>query len=180
MFLNFQKITTATTSKRSSVLINADAIMLMEVDQLEDKDYGTTFDATRVEVVGFPNLGFHTVSTLDIISSSVKVIDARNGLGAGSTCGGDPGVVDFCYTITKLPMLKCSMIFNSSISSLQDYVFNPSFLIYAASIVFTDAVSRNQETGLLIVLRDAQPRRILTNLLYSDLCGLLGAIDIPT
>jgi len=153
--------------------------MLMDVDQFDDPVNGP-YDVTRIEVPGLQQrAALLTHSTLDMVTSIIKTVDARFGLGIGTTCNNDAGVLDYIYPTTKYPMLKCSMIFNSSLSTLRDYVFNSSYLISAEDVQFFDPMSNVHGVALMVVLKDAQPRRILTNLLYSDLCAILGAVDVP-
>lgn len=176
MFLSFQKITTATASRRSQILVNSDEIMYMEVDSVYDKTDNVYYDATRVELIYNT---FHTPSTFTDIASVSAMVDIRNGVGEGFQWENDPGVVDFTYPVTTLPLLRCNQIANSSRTTLNDYIFNPKFLIYAETVTFNDAINKTVEPALLIVLKDTHPKRILTDLVYDDLVNLLSASIVP-
>ena len=77
------------------------------------------------------------------------------------------------------PLLKTNMLVNNSKTELEAYVFNPEYIVFAENIVFRDQNTSLQETALLLVLRDSQPKRVMTNLDFADLITVLEPIVIP-
>jgi hypothetical protein len=174
MFLTFQKITTATPSKKSKILVNSESMLLLDVDTFENKELGVQYDATRIEVIGFPNHKFHTLTTFNDVLTYVPAIDLTQGLGIGSQCAGTPGVLNFVQPSIQFPLIKTLAVFNNSLET-REYAFNPNFIVYAEEVKYG---GNGQYTGLMISLRDTQPRQILTKLALSDLISILDPIEI--
>ena len=71
------------------------------------------------------------------------------------------------------------MLVNNSRNELEPYVFNPEYIVFSEEIVFRDQKTSQQSTAVLLVLRDAQPKRIMTDLAFADLVTLLEPISVP-
>lgn len=179
MFILFQKILNNNPAQLGYVLVNSDSILLYNEDTLQNQKTGQDYTATRVEVYSFPNYSFHTKSSMAQVSSVLNVIDVTGGAGAGSSCAGNPGVLDIIYASSTYPMLKANMLVNNSRNELEPYVFNPEYIVFSEEIVFRDQKTSQQSTAVLLVLRDAQPKRIMTDLAFADLVTLLEPISVP-
>lgn len=180
MFILFKKILNSNPNQLGDILVRADSLFLYNADTLENKRTGTNYTATRVEIASFPNYSFYTPSTVDQVSSVLNVVDVTGGAAtSGSSCVGNPGVLDIVYISTSYPLLKTNMLVNQSKLELQPYVFNPDFLVFAESTVYLDLKSKVQDTALLIVLRDSQPKRIMTDLEFADLVTILDPVIVP-
>lgn len=179
MYLLFKKILNSNPAQLGDILVNADSILLYNSDVLQDKKTGQDYIATRVEIYSFPNYSFHTKSTVAQVSSMLKVIDITGGAGSGSSCAGNPGVLDLIYMATKYPLLKANMLVNGSKTQLEPYVFNPEFISFSETITYRDQKTSNEDQATLLVLRDSQPRRIMTDLDFDDLVTLLEPSVVP-
>ena len=179
MFILFKKILNGNPAQLGDILVRADSIFLYNSDVLQNKKTGADFNATRIEISSFPNHSFHTPSTMAQVSSMLKVIDLTGGAGSGSSCAGNPGVLDIVYASSTFPLLKTNMVVNNSLTSVESYVFNPEYLVFAEEVVFRDQKTSQQATALLLVLRDSQPKRIMTALEFSDLITVLEPSVVP-
>ena len=179
MFILFKKILNSNPSQLGDILVQAESIFLYNSDVLQNQKIGSEYPATRIEVSSFPNHSFHTPSSIAQVSSALNVVDLTGGVGSGSSCAGDPGVLDIIYASSTYPSLKTNMIVNRSLTELEPYVFNPAYLVFAEDIIFQDRKTSRQETALLIVLRDSQPKRIMTALNFDDLIAILEPIVVP-
>lgn len=181
MFLLFKKILNSNPNQLGDIIVRADSLFLYNDDVLENRQLGVNYNATRVEISSFPNYTFYTPSTVAQVSSVLKVVDLTGGAGpgTGSSCLGDPGVLDIVYAATNFPLLKANMLQNQSKTELQPYVFSPEYLIFAEDVVFQDMKTKMQDTALLIVLRDSQQRRFMTDLDFADLQTILEPIVVP-
>ena len=179
MFILFKKILNSNPAQLGNVLVRADSIFLYNEDTLEDHKMRVSYQASRVELSSFPNHSFYTLTTIDALSSLLDVVDMTSGVGSGSSCAGDAGVLDTVYAVTKYPMIRANMILNQNRNELQAYVFNPEYLIFAEDVVYYDQRLNQQRTALMIVLRDSQQKKILTDLLLADLVAVLEPIIAP-
>lgn len=179
MFILFQKILNNNPAQLGYVLVKSDSILLYNADTLQNQKTGQDYTATRVEVYSFPNYSFHTPSTVAQVSSVLKVIDVSGGAGVGSSCLGNLGVLDIVYAASTFPMLKANMLVNNSKSELEPFIFNPEYIVFSEEITFRDQKTSLQSTAVLLVLRDAQPKRIMTNLAFADLITLLEPVSVP-
>lgn len=169
MFLNFKKLSNAITD----VLVKSDSIMLVESDSVFIN--GTTYpNATRIEIAGYSRMGFHTTSTFAQVTSVLYTVDV--------TAGFDPTVcgADLVYPAVSYPLITTNMVFNSTLSEIEPFAFNPTFLISAEEVTFIDVVSHAQQIGLMVSLHDVNPRRVLTDLTLAQLKTILRAVDVPT
>ena len=179
MFILFKKILNSNPAQLGDVLVRADSIFLYNSDALQNKKTGADYNATRIEISSFPNYSFHTPSTMNQVSSVLNVVDLTGGAGSGSSCAGNPGVLDIVYATSTFPLLKTNMVVNNSLSELEPYVFNPEYLTFAEEVVFRDQKTSLQVTALLLVLRDSQPKRIMTALDFGDLITILEPNVVP-
>lgn len=179
MFILFKKILNDNPAQLGDILVRADSIFLYDSDVLLNQKTGTNYTATRIEISSFPNFSFNTPSTMDQVSSVLNVIDLTGGAGVGSQCAGNPGVLDIVYPSIRFPLLKTSMIVNNSLTQLEPYVFNPEYLVFSENMIFQDSKTSLQNTALLIVLRDSQPKRIMTALEMDVLVSILEPIVVP-
>lgn len=179
MFLLFKKILNSNPNQLGDIIVRADSLFLYNDDVLENRQLGINYHATRVEISSFPNYTFYTPSTVDQVSSTLKVVDLTGGAGSGSSCAGNPGVLDIVYASSNYPMLKANMLQNQSKLELQPYVFSPEYLVFAEDVVYQDLKTKMQDTALLIVLRDSQQRRFMTDLDFSDLVTILEPTVVP-
>jgi len=177
MFLEFQKITTATPSKKSPIIINSDALLTINTDKIENKAQGGMMTVTRIEVIGYPKYTFYTATSFDAVAAIIGTVDVTHGLIPGSPCIGG-NTVEQVYPTIRYPYLKASAIFNNTVTETDDYIFNPNFMLFAENTVFNDAATRSQQTGLMIVLRDTAPTKILTKLSYDVLFGILQPTQV--
>ena len=76
-------------------------------------------------------------------------------------------------------MLKANMLQNQSKLELQPYVFSPEYLVFSENVVYQDLKTKMQDTALLIVLRDSQQRRFMTDLEFDDLVTILEPTVVP-
>ena len=170
MFLEFQKITTAKNSRMSPIIVNSAAIMRIEADTFEDKENRTTYDATRIEVIGFPKYTFFTMTPMNMILNKLSFVDMTSG---------NPGqYLGVMYPNIEYPLIKAPRIFNNTITESDNYAFNPSYLIYSEEFSFNDAVLGTTSTGMMIVLTETSPIKILTNVSYTDLFNILLPVKI--
>lgn len=179
MFILFKKILNSNPAHLGDILVNAESMFLYNDDVLENRKLGTSYNATRIEISSFPNYSFYTPSTVAQISSVLKVIDLTGGAGSGSSCAGNPGVLDTIYMAATYPLLKNNMIVNNSKTELQPYVFNPVFITFAETMVYQDRKTALPDSCLLLVLRDSQPKRIMTDLEFADLVTILEPLVVP-
>lgn len=179
MFILFKKILNGNPAQLGDILVRADSIFLYNADILQNKQTGVDFSATRIEISSFPNHSFHTTSSMDQVASKLNVIDLTGGAGSGSSCAGNPGVLDIIYPMTKFPLLKTNMVVNNSLTSVEPFVFNPEYLVFSENIVFRDQKTSQQVVALLLVLRDSQPKRIMTALDFDDLVTVLEPLVVP-
>lgn len=180
MFLHFKKILNSNPAQLGDIIVRADSIFLYNNDVLENRKTGTNYQATRIELSSFPNYSFHTPSTMAQVSSVLKVIDLTGGgSSTGSSCAGNPGVLDIVYMSTSFPLLRANMLVNNSKSELEPYVFNPDYIVFTEEVVFQDRKTQQQDTAVLLVLRDSQPKRIMTDLDFSDLMTVLEPTSVP-
>jgi hypothetical protein len=180
MFLHFKKILNSNPAQLGDIIVRADSIFLFNNDILLDQKTGLNYNATRVELSSFPNYSFHTPSTMAQVSSVLNVIDLTGGgSNTGSSCAGSPGVLDIIYLSTEFPLLQANMLVNSSKSELEPYVFNPEYIVFTEEVVFQDRKTQLQDTAVLLVLRDSQPKRIMTDLDFSDLLMVLEPTIVP-
>ena len=179
MFLLFKKILNDNPAQLGDIIVSAESVFLYNADVLQNKKTGRDYVTTRVEISSFPNYSFYTPSTMDQVSSVLKVIDLTGGAGSGSYCAGDPGVLDIIYMATTFPLLKANMLVNNSLSEVEPYVFNPEYIVFAENVVFQDRKTAQQATALLLVLRDSQPKRIMTELDFGDLVTILEPTVVP-
>ena len=180
-FLLFQKIKNNNPAQVAPIIVRADSIFLYSDDALQNRVANTNYTATRVELSSFPNYNFYTTSLLNSVSSVLNVIDVTGGAGtSGSSCAGSPGILDTVYVSTTYPMIKANMLVNQSKDQLYPYVFNPEYLVFAETVTYLDKGTGVEDVALLLVLRDAQPRRILTDLAFDDLVTILDPAVVPT
>lgn len=177
MFIEFQKITTAYPSRRSSVIVNADALLALSVDEFENKEVGAIYAATRVDVIGFPKYTFFTMTDLDVLAETINAVDVTSGFSSGISCDGGT-VIDTVYPTVRYPFIKAPAIFNNTITETDNFIFNPNFMLYAENVIFNDVVMRSQQTALMIVLRDTAPTKIMSTLNYQDLFNMLQPTQV--
>lgn len=175
MFVTFQKITTSNPSKKSTILVNTESILYMDVDSFEDKSYGGMYDATRIEV---PNYKFFTATPMADILSIIPSVDFTSGVATtGSQCAGTPGALNIILPKIDWPLIKAPMVFNNSPTETREYVFNPSFIVYVEPVMYNGPGGR-QYPALMVVLRDNQPRQVLSKLDMADIISLLEPTEI--
>lgn len=179
MFILFKKILNNNPAQLGDILVRADSILLFNSDVLQNKKTGMDYNATRIEISSFPNHSFYTKSTMAQVASMLKVIDLTGGAGSGSSCAGNPGVLDIIYAASTYPLLKTNMIVNNSLTAVEPFVFNPEYLVFAEDIVFRDQKTSQEVTAMLLVLRDSQPKRIITALDFGDLITILEPSVVP-
>jgi hypothetical protein len=179
-FLQFDKLTTGTASHKQPILVNRSSILLIEEDVLEDKLYRTTFTASRVHIIGYPEYTFHTLSSMDTIASLLRTVDATQGVSStGSSCGGTPGILDVLSLEGSLPIIKLNRIKNRVAASTVPYLCNPNYLLYAEETPFQDEETEQEIQYLTMVFRGNPIRRIPTKLDISELATLLTPIIVP-
>ncbi len=178
-FLKFEKLTTGTTSKHSSLLVNRETLLLVEPVTLEDKELGTTFVASRVVIIGYPEYTFYTLTSLATLQATLDAVDGTGAITVGgSSCSLDPGVLDIVSVSTQLPLLKLLRV-NNNISTLTTpYVCNPNYLLYAEEVPFLDEDTELQVTGLMLTFRGNPLRRVPTKLTFAELCTLLEPLTL--
>lgn len=179
MFLLFKKILNSNPAQLGNIIVRADSIFLYNEDVLENRKLGTSYTATRVELSSFPNHSFYTPSTIGQVSSVLNVIDVTGGAGVGSSCLGNPGVLDIVYMSTSYPLLRANMIVNNIETELQEFVFNPDYLVFSENVLYRDQRTAQEKIALMIVLRDSQQRRIMSNLEFDDLQAILEPVLVP-
>lgn len=179
MFLLFKKILNSNPAQLGDILVRADSVLLYNSDVLQNQKTGSDYVATRIEIASVPNYSFHTTSTIAQVSSMLNVVDLTGGAGIGSSCAGNPGVLDIIYASSKFPLLKANMVVNNSLTSVEPYIFNPEYLVFAEEFVFRDQKTSQQATALMLVLCDSQPKRIMTALDFSDLVTILEPSVVP-
>lgn len=180
MFLHFSKIRNSNPAQIEGITVRLDSIMLITEDVLENRTLNVNYTATRVEISSFPNYTFHTTASMNTVAALLEgVVDVTGGAGSGSTCAGDPGVLDLVYAEARYPMLRVNMLVNSSKHYLQEHVINPEYLVFAEDLVFIDSFTRNQDSALLMVMRDSQPKRLLVDLTLADLDAILDPTVVP-
>lgn len=178
MFLTFQKITSGDLDKKSSVLVNSNALILLTTEDFRDQSYGAPYTTTRVELPGFT---FNTTSPLADVLDLLHTVDARTGAAlSGTTCAGTPGALDFVYLNESFPLLRMLMIVNNNNVVTREYAFNPQQLQQAEEFTFHDVSSQSTVTGLMLTLRESGLRRIPTKLAFADLELILGSTVVPT
>lgn len=177
MFIQFTKINTAHPTITSPLMVNSADIMQITTDRFQNVDTGIEYIATRVDVIGHPVYSFHTLSTINQINVVLPMVNVTGGAGTGGSCV-DPSSLDIVYPQAVFPHIRLLSIFNSSLSTTEEHVINPNHLVWAEDMMFYDRISNQQETALLVTLRDTPPRRILSTLLYSDLAILLAPASI--
>lgn len=168
MYLNFQKTTTSTSTRRSPIIVNSEAIMMIETDIFFDSTTNTRLNVTRMDLSG--GISVITESTFANISTLITMVDARSG--SNNTTATTFGDTDY-------PWLRCNQIFNFSKTTFSDYAFNPQYLVCAEEVKFIDTINKTNETGLMISLYNSRSKNILTNLTYADLVTLLSASTVP-
>lgn len=178
MFLTFQKISTASPDRKTPIIINSEALLMLEQQVFTNTQMGGQYTATRVEVIGFPHYSFHTPTPLNVILGITKTIDLTQGVSAGSECAGTPGVLNVVRPAVSLPLVKTKSVFNYSATEYKEYVFNPNFLVYAEEVKY-GGQGNSEFTGLMISLRDSSMRQVLTQLPMSDLIALLSPTTVP-
>lgn len=179
MFILFKKILNSNPAQQGDILVRSDSIFLYNQDTLEDQKLRVSYNATRIELSSFPNHSFYTLTTVDDLSTMLNVVDMTSGVGSGSSCAGDTGVLDTVYAVTKYPMIRANMILNQNRNEIQAYVFNPEYLIFAEDVVYYDKRLNAERQALMVVLRDSQQKKILTNLMLADLIAILEPLVAP-
>ncbi len=165
MFLTFNKITTSRASGTSRMIVSADSILAVTTDQ----------GHTTVEVSAATR--FAVSQTVDQVLSYLNVVDVTAGAGVGSQCSVS-GVLDFVYPTARFPHLKALMIHNSNLDETETISFNPNFVITAEEVLFNNERVAGQSTGLMVLLRDTTPRRMLLKLSFDDLVAVLGPTEV--
>lgn len=177
MFLELQKITTSNSSKKSPIIINSSAILKIETDQFEDKETRTMFDATRLELIGYPKYTFYTLTSMDVILDKLTYVDVTNGFVPGSTCAGGNSL-GISYPEITYPIIKAPRIFNNTVSESDVYAFNPTCLIYTEEFTFNDSMLNRQSTAMMVVLRETSPLKIPTAISYEVMSQILKPVKI--
>lgn len=179
MFLTFQKLTTATPSKTSRILVNADRVFYLETDTLENRELQTLYDATRVEVHYFPKYTFYTLTTLDDVLNYLPYVDLTGGVGVGSgdPCT-DPSTLSFVYAAATYPIIKANFIYNKDLTQLQALAFRPEHLVLADEVTYLEASTGTYKTGLRLFLLESSPREVLLALDFDDLETALDAVNV--
>jgi hypothetical protein len=179
-FLRFDKLTTSSSTNKQPIIINKSSILLVEEEVLEDKLYRTTFTASRVHVIGYPEYTFYTLASMTSIEAMLDAVDATQGIQTGvSSCGGTPGVLDIVNLEGSLPALRLNRIKNNIAANVVPYVCNPNYLLYAEETPFQDEDTEQQAMYLTLVFRGNPTRRIPTRLSIDDLSTLLEATPVP-
>lgn len=174
MFLQLNKISTAYPSQTKPVIVNTDAILTVGTEIFENKDLNADYTATRVEIIGFPKHTIHTLTPYDTLIDFLGTVTVANGMaGTGSSCAGDTNVIDVIYPTVKVPFIEAAAIFNNTITESRRYTFNPNFLVYAEEVKFNDVYNLTESTATVIVLRDVQPKQIVTKIAFAQLAALL-------
>lgn len=174
MYLFFKKILNSNPAQLGDIIVETDSILFYNADTLLDQKRGINYQATRVEISNFPGFSFHTLSTVDQISS---VLDVHNLTLIGGVS--DPTEIKIIYPISKFPMIKASMLVNDSFTEVENCVFNPKYIVFAEDIIVRDRKTSLSKVALLIVLRDSQPRRLVLNLDFNDIQSALNATIVP-
>lgn len=178
-FYTFYKIFNDNPLQVTPIMVQRNSIFYMNEDYTQ-----SNYVATRVEIYGFPNYSFYTPTPLSLVLNSLailhQVIDARSGAGVGTQCANTPGVIDFVYPVTYFPFIRANMIVNHTRSQLQEYIFNPNYLVFAEESPFRDIKTGLQDVGLTLVLRDSQAKNtLLTDLSFAELSTILDPHVIP-
>lgn len=179
MFLEFQKITTSHPSRRSSIIVKKSLISMIDVDQFENKETGTLYTATRVELAGYPKYSFHTMTSFDDLATIIGTTDVSGNFIAGTSCSGG-NTLDIVTPAVVYPFVKAKAVFNNTLSETDDYIFNPNFMSHAETVIFNDAVLASQQSALMLVFGDAAPTKVLTKLDYTILKQILQPQVIPS
>src|ERR1017187_6857329 len=137
MFLEFQKITSSDPSRRSPIIVNADAILTIDTATVDDTMTGAIYDATRISVIGYPKHQFYTMTPFDVVNAQLNVIDA-------------PTEFNVVYPIARYPLLKTKALFNNTTTETVDYVLNLNYLLFAENTIINDSVTQSQQTVLLL------------------------------
>ena len=82
-FLRFDKLTTGSSTNKQPIIINKSSILLVEEEVLEDKLYRTTFTASRVHVIGYPEHTFYTLASMASIEAMLDAVDVTQGIQTG-------------------------------------------------------------------------------------------------
>lgn len=170
MFLEFQKIT---TGDPTPIIVNSDALLTMNIVRVEDKNTGETIPLTHLEIIGFPKYSFYTATPYDRVISYFNVSDARPGFLSGSPCAGG-NTISIIYPQARLPLVRVKAIFNNTIAESEDYTFNLNQMLYAETKIFNDSTLGSQQHGLMIILRDTGPTKIMAKLEYADFRSIVS------
>jgi hypothetical protein len=178
-FLRFDKLTTSSFTNKQPIIVNKSSILLVEKEVLEDKLYRTTFTASRVHIIGYPEYTFYTLASMESIESILDAVDVTQGIQTGvSSCDGTPGMLDIVNLEGSLPALRLNRIKNNVKADVVPYMCNPNYLLYAEETPFQDEVTEQQTTYLALVFRGIPTRRVPTRLSIDDLSTLLKAIPV--
>jgi len=167
MFLQLQKF--IINSAPSSIIINASTLLTIDFNNFEMN--GEIVNRTHIEI-GNPKYQFYTLSTITSIEAALKVIDVSAGYVPGSPCTGG-NAVKIVAPASAFPLLLIRTVHNNTLAETRDIVINPSKILYIENVIFMDATSGAQVTGVLFVMNDANKTRFVTTLSYAEVFSIL-------
>jgi len=173
-FIQLDKFTTRTVSEVAPFIFNKDSFLISEKETIRDASDGHQFVATRVTLLGTPEYTFYTLVDQDVLATALGTVDVTQGLTpGGSSCAGDPGVMDTITYDAEYPMLKLLKILNKVTTNTLEYVCNTNEILYIEEIVYQDKATQMPATALVITFTSTTPRRVMTKLSFADISALL-------
>lgn len=177
-FIRLQKLTTRSPSSGEPILFNKSDVLVVDEEALVDQGSGSPFTARRIILNGSPEYTFYTMVSLSSILTALGAINLTGGLGSGSTCAGNPGVLDIVTLDANYPMLEVRKVVNNIASQTATITFNPNFLLHALEHPYQDEDTEVQSIGLMVAMKAVSPRRFMITLTMDDLTALLEPIVI--
>lgn len=153
MFVEFNKHHPGRPSRhQSKIIINTDAILTIDVVTYENIDTRQEYEATRIELDGYPKFTLHTLTPVSQILDLVGSVDVTSGFVPGGYCVGGNSL-NLMYAGINYPFIKALKVFNNTVTETEPVTINPCQINYAEGCIFNDTRLKVESEGVIIVLK---------------------------
>ena len=140
------------TRNQTKIIINTDAILTIDVATFENIDTHQDYEATRIELDGYPKFTLYTVTPAQQILDLVGSIDVTSGFVPGEYCVGG-NALSLMFASINYPFIKALKVFNNTVTETDPVTINPKQINYTEGCIFNDARLKVESDGVIVVLK---------------------------
>jgi hypothetical protein len=177
-FIQLQKLTTASAASAAPFLFNFETFLFSEIVSMLDASTGAQITPTRVTLAAVPEYSFNTlVLPTQLAGAFLSFVNVTGALTpGGSSCAGDPGVLDLELVASDLPILYVNRIINNVASEKKPFYCNLNYLLYAEQTPYRDEATGAQAFATTMVFHSSAPRKHLCDIAFTDLSTLIDPL----